>query len=187
MKKNGIIFLALVSLLIGCYFGYKGFNLYYYDVNNITTEDYDEFIKGLRINDTITLKKEVIPDEEYLEFNDFKVKNEFKDFKKLGYPESTEDSLKFALYDENNKVKASFWMSKAETYTKLLKSDKMLFGTEDKRITNDDLTSILEENGITNDVELFKFLEKQKNVKNNIFTSVKRMKKIMHFILWCQL
>ena len=67
-------------------------------------------------------------------------------------------------------------MSVADTYVNLLKLDKSLFGTEDKRITNTDLANILEKNKINNDIELFKYLEKQKDVKNNIFTSAKEMK-----------
>ena len=67
----------------------------------------------------------------------------FKDFEKLEQT-TGETSLKLILKDENEKTKSSFWMSVADTYVNLLKLDKSLFGTEDKRITNTDLANILE-------------------------------------------
>lgn len=181
MKKK-VIFISLFILLICCYFGYKGFNLYYYDINNMTDE-YEDYIKGLTIKDTITLKQQ--PLDNYIEFNGIKVKNEFEDFEKLGAPQSTEDSVKYVLYDKKRKVVASFWISTADTYVNILKSDKTLFGTGDKRVTNDNLTDLLEKNKINNDIELFKYLEKQKNTKNNIFTSVRKMKEnyTLHFMV----
>ncbi len=174
-KKNIILVVVSILLLVCLYFCYKGFNLFYYNVDRITTQDYDEFISQFAIKDTITINHKNVESNDYLEYQDIKIRNDFKDFERLEQT-TGETSLKLILKDENKKTKSSFWMGKTDTYVNLLKSDKSLFGTEDKKITNTDLTYILEKNKINNDIELFKYLEKQKYVKNNIFTSIKEMK-----------
>lgn len=177
MKKKNVVLIVICILLLVCfYFGYKGFNLYYYNIKNITTENYQNFIDSLYIKETINIKHNELSQNDYLEFKAMKIKNEFQEFKKLEYPQSTEDSLKLVLDKKDSKNKIAFWMSETDTYVELLKTDKTLFGTGDNRITNGNLTDVLKKNNITNDIELFQFLEKQKSVKNNIFTSIKQMK-----------
>lgn len=175
MKKRSIIILISILLIVCCYFGYKGFNLYYYNVDFLT-DNYSEILKGIHIKDTIYLKHTDIKDNNYIEFNGIKVKNEFKKFTKLDQTRSANNSLKYALYGENKSLIASFWMGTTDTYVKILKSDKTLFGARDSRVTNANLTKMLEKNNINNDIELFRCLENKKNIKNNIFTSVKKMK-----------
>jgi hypothetical protein len=176
MKKKSIILIVVgILLVLGAYFGYKGFNLYYYNINNITTENYQKFIDGLKITNNITINSEKLNDSQYLTFKNIKVKNEFSNFQKLDNQYS-EDTIKYVLYDENDKIKASFWMSTTSSYVDIFKTNKTLFGTEDERITNTDLSDFLEKNNINDDIELFQYLEKNKDVKNNIFTSVKQMK-----------
>lgn len=173
-KKKGILIILLIIILVA-YFGYKGFNLFYYNADRITTQDYESFINQFTIKDTINIKKKSVESNDYLEYQNIKIRNDFKDFEKLGQTAGV-TSLKLISKDENNKTKSSFWMGITDTYVNMLKSDKTLFGTEDKRITNTSLTKILEKNNINNDIELFKYLENQKEIKNNIFTSVKQMK-----------
>ena len=176
-KKNVVLVVVGILLLVCLYFGYKGFNLFYYNVDRITTQDYDDFISQFTIKDTMTINHKNVESNDYLEYQNIKIRNDFKDFEKLEQT-TGETSLKLILKDENEKTKSSFWMSVADTYVNLLKLDKSLFGTEDKRITNTDLANILEKNKINNDIELFKYLEKQKDIKNNIFTSAKEMDSI---------
>ena len=165
-KKNVVLVVVGILLLVCLYFGYKGFNLFYYNVDRITTQDYDDFISQFTIKDTMTINHKNVESNDYLEYQNIKIRNDFKDFEKLEQT-TGETSLKLILKDENEKTKSSFWMSVADTYVNLLKLDKSLFGTEDKRITNTDLANILEKNKINNDIELFKYLEKQKDIKNN--------------------
>ena len=169
-KKNVVLVVVGILLLVCLYFGYKGFNLFYYNVDRITTQDYDDFISQFTIKDTMTINHKNVESNDYLEYQNIKIRNDFKDFEKLEQT-TGETSLKLILKDENEKTKSSFWMSVADTYVNLLKLDKSLFGTEDKRITNTDLANILEKNKINNDIELFKYLEKQKDIKNNINTN----------------
>ncbi len=174
MKKK-ILIPILIIVLILLYFGYKGFNLLYYDVNNVTIFDYETFADNFKIKDTLTIEHKEIDPNDYLKYQNIKIKNDFRNFEKM---DSTLDSSNISSerYILKNDKTTAFWMSVTDTYVYLLKSDKTLFGTEDKRITNSNLTDILNKYNIENDIDLFNFLSNKKNVKSNIFTSVKRMK-----------
>ena len=172
MKKR----LVIISLiLIALYFAIKGFYLYYYNINNITIEDYNSFSNNLTIKDTMTIKSSNVEDDNYLRYKNIYVENVFNDFKLLEN-QASQDNVKYVLYDEDNNLKASFWIGITNSYVDMLKNDSTLFGTADKRITNTNLTDILEKNNIKNDVELFKYLSENKNKKNTIFTPIKQMK-----------
>lgn len=171
MKKKGVL-IIIVSLFL--YFGYKGLNLFYYNVNRITTQDYESFVNQFSIKNTITIKHKEVQSNDYLEYQNIRIRNDFKSFRKL--EPTTGGSQKYILDDENRSIKTSFWLGTAATYTNLLKTDKTLFGTGNHRITNTDLTDILEKYNINNDIELFNYISERKNVKNNIFTSVKEMR-----------
>jgi len=173
MKKKSIIICIVIFLLIILgYFGYKGFILYNYTKN---TEAYNEVIGGLKTKNTITLRNIDLEDNKYLKFNDIKIKNEFTDFKKLD-SEISESFVKYALYNPDNSVKASFWMGIEQTYIENLKSESSLFADVTLIPINTNLTEFLGKNNINNDIELFEYLKKQENVKYNIFTSTKKIK-----------
>lgn len=176
MKKKTILIISLIIILLVAYFGYKGFNLYYYNINRIATQDFETFVDQFNISNTITLKYKDVQDNDYFEYQNIKIRNDFKEFEELETSTSVGTSPKLVLKDDNNNTTKAFWMGSTDTYVNLLKADKTLFGTEDKKITNSNLTDILEKNNINNDVELFNYISEQKYVKNNIFTSVKKMK-----------
>ncbi len=182
MKKVAIV-LVLLILLIGGYFGIKGFYLYYYDIHNMVAQDYNSVKEGLKVKDTMTIKKSD-SDYEYLTYKDVKIKNEFKDFELS--KEDDDSSDKYILYGENKKVKASFWIGTTDSYVYSLTNDSTLFGTGDKRITNANISNILKKNNINNDLELFKFLSQNEDVKSNIFTPIKQMKEnyVLQFMTW---
>lgn len=48
--------IPLIIGLLVIYFGYKGFNLFYYNVNRITTQDFETFAQQFNIIDTINIK-----------------------------------------------------------------------------------------------------------------------------------
>ena len=183
MKKFKIVLISLLILIIG-YFGFKIFFIYYYNVDSMNVENYEDIINGLKIKNKITIKSEVLNEDEYLTFKNMKVKNDFKDFKLLENNEN-QDFIKYALYDENDKVKASFWMGITESYVDMFKKDVTIFGMNDKIIKNTDISDFLDKNNINSDIELFSYLQENKNNKNNIFTSIKHMKEnyILNFLV----
>ena len=153
---------------------YKVVAFFYYNVNAITTHDYETFVNQFSIKDKLIINKKTIPSSDYLEYQEIKIKNDFQNFRLLA--NSTGDSQKYVLDRNNNETKVSFWLGKADTYVYLLKTDKTLLGMQDNRITNTNLTRILEKNNISTDIELINYLSKEKNVKSNIFTTIKKMK-----------
>ncbi len=182
MKKL-ILIISIIIILLVIYFGYKGFNLYYYNTNSINIKDFETYVKQFNISNTITLKHKDIQDNDYFQYQNIKIRNDFKDFKQLESSTSTDTfSPQLVLKDENNNTSRAFWMGTTDTYVYLLETDKTLFGAEDRRITNTNLTKILKKNNINNDIELFNYLSSQKNIKNNIFTSVKKMKE--NYTIW---
>ena len=182
-KKKKILTIVSIILLILIYFGYKGFNLLYYDINNMTIEDYNKIISGLKIKDTMTIKTTKLEEKDYLAYKKIKIRNDFKKFEnKTTNPEV---SATYVLKDEeNNQTIAIIIGNETDTFVNMLKNDTTLFGTEDNRVTNTSLTKYLEKNKITNDIELFEFVSNQKPKKVNIFTPVKQMKENykLHFI-----
>lgn len=158
-------------LIVLLYFGYKLFNLYYYSLDSLPAQTYD-----LTINETIVVNKKKLNDEDYLVFNNIKIKNDFKGFKKLSYPQSTDEFVKYALYDENNEIKASFWMGLTDTYVNLFQMNPEVYGADVYRFSKINNYKLFEDNNITSDIELFEFLNDSKNLKNDIFTSVREMK-----------
>jgi len=119
MKKKGVIIYIIIFLLvIVSYFGYKGFILYKYNKDN---ETYSKVVDGLTVKNTITLRNMELEDNEYLEFNDIKIKNEFTNFEKQ---EKLQDSFtKYVLYNSDKSIKALFLMEIEQTYIEKFKSE----------------------------------------------------------------
>lgn len=146
--------------IIGIYLGYKLFYLAYFNLNHIQ----ENSAKNIKITDTITIKHQLLSENEYLTWQDIRVKNSFQDFKQL----EQNNSLKLVA----PKIKTSFWLGSWYTNIELLKSEKEAF-MNDKRLKTTDVTDFLNKKKITNDIELLKYLSKKE--KNTIFTSVKEM------------
>ncbi len=85
----------------------------------------------------------------------------------------------------DSSTKRAFTIGVTETYTELFQSEFHLFGGRSE-VNNKMMISIFKQNQIRNDIELFEFLEKNKNIKNTIFTSSSKMKRnyaIQHMAL----
>ncbi len=170
-RKNIILIIIGIFLIAGCYFGYKAFNLYYYKIDDAMITN------NLTITDTLTINTEQLEQNQYLTFNNIKIRNDFQEFEILE-DVSSEDTIKYSLYNEDNEVTSSFWITSENdyTYTEILKTDTTLFTTNNRKITTANLTDYLEKNKITNDIELLEYLANHKSTTNTIFTSVKKMK-----------
>lgn len=172
MKKKTLLIPLIIVIIILGYIGLKLYYLNYYSTKNIDLE----YLEGLNINDKITLSKEKT--EDYLTFDNIKIKNEFKDFKPLEQ-QSTKDSKKYGLYNESNELIAAFSLGTTTSYIEMIKSDiaYMFDGDNNyKNISNTTLKNIIKNNNITNDIELFKYLKDINNKTNNLFTPIISLK-----------
>ena len=183
MKKKNLVYIFVVLLiLVGAYFGYKGFNLYYYNINNITLDEYEKFIEGFKVKNTVEINN--IKTDDYLIFNNIKIRNDFKKFEKIDYNHEAKDFERYKVTYKDDKV-AAFFIGTTDTYVKLLSSNFDAYGVNDIRLKKNNVIEILKEENITNDIELFSYLRKNKDVKSNIFTSVKDMQNnfAIHYLL----
>lgn len=106
-RKKSVFMLVGIMIMVLVYFGYKVFFLYYYSIGQLEREDYQKVIDGLKVNKTITVQTEMLKEDAYLTFQNVKVKNVFSSFKRM--EENSEDiSVRYALYNEQNKVEAAF-------------------------------------------------------------------------------
>jgi len=172
VKKRNKILIGMAILILLGYFCYKGFNLIYY--HSFYTSDFGddlEIVDHIRLNYHEELKEK----EEYLEFKNIKIRNDFKNF---NYRKdiSTDNIFKYVLYDKDNEIEASFWVSENDNYVKMLNSDIDIYAYNRKGIKIKNIKNFLKSNGINNDIHLFKYLVEHKDDKNTIFTSVNEIK-----------
>lgn len=176
LKKNKkIIFFGILVFLVCIYFGGKAFYLYYYDIKRLTTEDFSEITKNLKFSDTITIQTRRLSDEEYVIFDDMKIKKPSPDFRVSENFSDNEFKL-YALSSEGEHFKTAFMIGKTDTLWYRLQNDSTLYEVFNGKISNADITKLLNKNHITNDIELFQFLSQAQEEKNHIFTSVAKMK-----------
>ena len=172
-KKSKALISIGILVVIGGYFLYKIGSLVYYH-----RFDYDyNVVSDLEIEDTIRLNyhRELEDGEEYLSFENIKIRNDFKDFSYLDEI-SDDKALKYAIYDDSGEVKASFWIGIVESYVFMLKSEIEVYAYNRRGINTKGIDEFLDSKGISNDVHLLKYLSEHQDDRNNIFTSVKEMK-----------
>jgi len=175
MNKKIKITIIIFIIIIVAYILFKGLFLIRHYVEPIENLEY--VMNGLSLDETLTVYDNKIEEEEYLKENNIKIRNDFKNFIKKE-KENEFDSTKYLLYDENNKLKAAFWMGEMDQYIEVFTMDSLvIFGENSKGIFNDsDRKRFLKDNKIENDVDFFKYIKNNYYAKSNIFTSFKEIK-----------
>lgn len=180
MKDNkgliiGII-IVIVVVFIGGFFGTKIYNLNKYKISTVTNDEYQEHKERLKIANTITIENKKLNDDEYLIFNDIKIKNDFEKFEILD--NSTDEHRMYVLKD-NDVVKASFGFgSTTESLVEILGDYFSIYGWTEEHlsISKEERIRFFEKYNIKNDVDLIKFLSTYEYKENNLFTSTNKMK-----------
>lgn len=159
LQKNNYKFVIIgVILLIFVYFFYKGIALCVY--NHIPINNYREYISWLEIKDTIKITQTA--SEENIIYSNLKMKNDFKNFKYIN-SENTD------IYEtEIDGKKTSIMLSKSQNIIDMFK--------EDSKMYDFDIETLLKEENINDDLDLFKYLYDTKDDTINIFTKTKIMK-----------
>ena len=181
-KKKKIILIVSVVLLVLVYFGYKLINLAIYDVNNMSIDDYNKIVSGLKVNDIMTINTTKLENNDYLTYKNMKIKNDFKDFELKDNNDGR--SVTYLSKDEETNQTKAIILSINEIFIDLLKSNKTLYIENDIRVNNLEVKRYLEKNNVNTDIELFEFLNSQRVNKINLFTPVSVMKENykIHFI-----
>lgn len=169
--KNFIIIMIIVLYAILKYVAYNIYNPY----SLTDKEGYQKFMDSFVINDTLTINHKVT-NSNYIEFKNIKFRNDFTDYETI--KDDDDSTLKYALYDENGKIKSYFWVVKRNTYTWQLQDEidiLDLYNNFDKN--SHILKSVIRKNNITTDVELVKYLQEHKDDKTTMFSLISTMKK----------
>lgn len=170
------ITIVLIVVLIGGFFGAKLYYLNKYNISRIKTEEYQESKERLQIKNTIMIENNKLNAEEYLIFNDIKIKNDFEKFEIL---ESSTDEHRMYALKENDQVIASFWFgATTESLVDILINDFTIYGwtQEHLNVSKEERREFFKKYNIKNDVDLIKFLSAYESKENNLFTSISKMK-----------
>lgn len=162
-----IISVTILILIVGCYFGYK---IYLLNIYTLTKPDnVEEVIKGLKNKKEITVNKKSI-NEEYLTVKDFKIRNDFKDFKL----NDRNSELEPFVYT-NGKSTITFGSGvEEEQFVDYFTSDEINFFGEDikdmqSKFADCNRKEFLEKNNINNDIDFYLYASENYYKENNIF------------------
>ena len=175
ISKKVFISIIILVLIILCFFSYKIYFFYKYNPNKLLESSYEELIKKLDYKDTINIKKsDLKDDEEYISFENIKIRNDFENYKEFLTDVSDMEgykSYKLALYD-NDKVVSSFWISKYKTYTNIIRNSESidLYNISDSDKKDDFYKKVIIDNDINTDLELIDFLKNDKVKNVNLFS-----------------
>lgn len=172
VKKIILTITTILVVLVGGYIGYKSYNINKYDVSNLGNT-YQEILEKINNKKKITITHQE-PEEEYINFQNISFKNIIE-----GYTKEVDSSNTMVKY-KNEQEKKQFSISIFETYlSTLISEDIEIFGNENenKKIVEniEDVTArkrYLEENEITNDIELLEFLGKDYKQNLSLFDSI---------------
>ena len=179
MKKKISLIICIVFVLLVTYFGYKGFNLYYYNTNSITSEDFKNYVSQYKISNTITVKHKDIKSKDYFEYQNIKIRNDFKDYdrKDLDY----NPAVKVVEYSKlkNDKYEGlirfvimpqfiDIFAGELSFYSSYYTMDD-LRGTFKGDFNSADRKYFLLKNDINNDLDFFEYVRNNYYKENNIF------------------
>ena len=199
-KIKIIIFIIIALIACGIFVAYKIHYINYYDINellkekyddtyfkisNIPLSDYDTMIKSTKYDNTITINKKTYNKNNNIKFERLIIdlKDNYLDMTENKIPSKTANISVFISKKDTSK-KITFQSIKNEKIdeTSVLIIYNNLDIIENNKFKS--IESITKKYNITTNSELIQFIEKNKNVKNTIFTPVKKMEEnyIIQFI-----
>lgn len=183
IKKNKIkwiliIFICFVLFIFSSFTIYKIILLGIYKAP--ISENYNNLINGLTLDNEIKIYKRTISDNEYYIDDDIKFRNDFSLYEKV-FDSDTGDykTVSFTKSNSNGEKVASFTYGTVFQLVDAFYNDVTIFGDgEEKEIftINDKFNSadrkyFLLKNDINDDVDLLKYIKDNYYIKSNTFTS----------------
>lgn len=168
MKKKNIIIImgaTLIALLL-LFISYKIYNLYTYNTNS-------QKATKIVIGEPVTIKNQKLDENEYLKVKNIMIKNDFEEFKLIR--DDADGGFKiYALYDNDNHLKAGIRFFEYITYVEGLNSEVNIFG--DEKVSDNDFVAFMNKHKFKSDFELIEYLANLKDEKMNIFSSTNKIK-----------
>lgn len=165
-RKKSFIITSIILLLFFT-FGYKVFNLIFYNTNVIDKEEYLELIEGFQVKDVEEINLKRLDDSLYITYKDIKIKNIFE-----GYDYKEEEMYSYYLNKDKNKY---FSVTLTDRYVDYINKEMDVFGISSVIYNSIDKTNII--SAIDTDLELFEYFYENRNRSVNIFSSIKEIKK----------
>ena len=147
-----------------------------YEVKDYKNEKYQNIINSLNKQDTLTIYKKTISEDDYLSFQNIRIRNDFSEYTNemdnTGYASST-----YNLY-KDSKLLAMFSISTFETYIELFKNNILFSSNEDMKnqFKKADRGYMLLKYDINDDIDLLNYLKDNYYQNSNIFSSVRDIK-----------
>lgn len=183
--KNLKRIIITISIVIIYFLIYKEIMLISYTQKPDITSYAQGILENYKNPDTINIEYKEATD--YVEHKNIKIENKFQLFEKV---ESDSTSIQYVTY-ENGNIKQLFTMGDALTYVEIYAQGYDTYNTNvtdasavlgKTTLYDEEKTyNYLKENKVTNDNELFTFIIKNFDNKNNILTSNSQMKE-NHYI-----
>lgn len=185
--KSSVITIIILIVLVGLsYFGYKFYliNKYTFDKPN----NVEKVLKGINNKSEIKIIKRTLNEEEYLKVDNFKIRNDFKDYimdkKNSDFEPSIYRNENSAITFSSNKV--SYQMIDA------FSSEEVTFygdgaGELEKNFSKADRKFFLLKNDINNDVDFLLYVGDNYYKENNIFMDKRTMMENYAFNSFCSI
>lgn len=174
-KIKSLLFILLTIIMIFLF--YKSYFLIKYNVEPLKKNEYNEIINGLKNQNEMIIYKKTINDDEYITLNEIKIRNDFNNYTFIQSDNNFEGN-KFYLYDNENNIKTSFWVSNLNTLIETFTNDELdFFGNiKENKFNNADRKYFLLKNDINNDIDFLNYIMNNYYIKNNLFTSTRNIK-----------
>ena len=174
-KIKNIVFISLSIIII--FVLYKSYFLFRYKVEPLKENEYNEIISGLNNQNEMVIYKKTINDEEYITLNDIKIRNDFHKYTFIQNDNNFEGN-KFYLYDNQNNIQSSFWVSDLNSLIDVFTNDELDFfgNVNENKFNSADRKYFLLRNDINNDIDFLNYIKDNYYNKNNLFTSIRNIK-----------
>ena len=174
IKTALIVVITFILIILMSFIIYKAIILKRYYVPRLNNNDYYRIVESLNNQNEFVLYKKTISDDDYLSFNNIKIRNDFKDFE-LETIDDLYSIQKYIRYNDN-KIESFFWISNAETYIDYYKSDAIFFVDKEgvdllSTFNKSDRGYLLLRNDINNDIDLFNYIKNNYYINSSILTS----------------
>jgi len=164
--KKKVTIITILIIIMSFFIGFKLFNLYFYNIKNVISTDYSDFIKGYQVKDVEEIKSVKLEDNMYIEHYGVLIKNIFSE-----YEYSENDG--FIKYYNKDEMKY-FSLGITDRFIDYIGKDYSVFGMNDLVFDSIDKSNLLKD--IKTDLDLFQYLYERRNDNINIFTSIKKIK-----------
>lgn len=171
--------ICIIILFVVVFFGYKGYLLNKYTFKK--PDNVDEIVRGLKNQKEINVNKRTLTKEEYLTIENFKIRNDFKDYELTN---KVNENMAIRSYTYKNEQNDGITISVGNDLLTLdnafESSDIILFGSSDSNLDAEsfkfaDRKFFLLKNDINNEIDFYKYVANNYYKENNIFMDKRTM------------